>query len=190
LKITNGIVTSRLFGEEDQLAFAQASGDWNPLHMDRAEARRLSPGLPVVHGIHLLLWSLESVVLRSPDLPPIRALSAAFEQFVCVGDTASVLVRKLDRHGLVIDIEARGMRCAVFTIDLSSDRPPRSPEDVYFPTASSSSAPASLTFDEILDQKGLIAFTSPIQSVQALFPSLCRHWEAQMLRRWHVPRPW
>jgi len=50
----------RRFSSDDHLAFAQLSGDYNPLHMDRIAARRLLYGKPVVHGIHAVLWALDS----------------------------------------------------------------------------------------------------------------------------------
>jgi len=51
---------NRAFSLEDQLAFAALSGDFNPIHVDPLLARRLLFGAPVVHGVHLLLWGLES----------------------------------------------------------------------------------------------------------------------------------
>src|SRR6266850_1891833 len=51
---------SRTFSLEDQSAFAALSGDFNPIHVDPLLARRLLFGAPVVHGVALLLWGLES----------------------------------------------------------------------------------------------------------------------------------
>ena len=53
------MINSKGFSIKDQLHFAKISGDNNPLHIDVTEVRRMLVGGPVVHGIHLLFWSLE-----------------------------------------------------------------------------------------------------------------------------------
>ena len=52
-------IGQRIFRLQDQINFAEQSGDFNPIHVDPAYARRSIAGRPVVHGIHLLLWVLE-----------------------------------------------------------------------------------------------------------------------------------
>ena len=54
----------RRFTAADQHAFALLSGDWNPMHMDAAAARRTVFGERVVHGIHSLLWALSVAAPR------------------------------------------------------------------------------------------------------------------------------
>ena len=49
----------RSFTYEDQIAFAELSGDYNPLHIDAVYSRRLLFGSSIVHGIHALLWGLD-----------------------------------------------------------------------------------------------------------------------------------
>ena len=51
--------TVKKFDQKDQLDFAQASGDFNPVHVDPIYARRTLFGGQVVHGINLLLWALD-----------------------------------------------------------------------------------------------------------------------------------
>ena len=50
---------SRIFTPDDQEAFAQFSGDFNPFHMDSLVARRLLSGETVVHGVHTILFGLD-----------------------------------------------------------------------------------------------------------------------------------
>lgn len=42
-------------------AFAELSGDYNPLHVDAVYARRLQFGHPVIHGIHHLLSTWDAI---------------------------------------------------------------------------------------------------------------------------------
>ena len=48
----------RSFDIDDQIAFAEISGDYNPLHLDKIVARRSMFGDVIVHGMHLVLWAL------------------------------------------------------------------------------------------------------------------------------------
>lgn len=52
----------RAFSQQDQDDFAAYSGDFNPMHVDPVYARRSIAGAPVVHGMHLLLWALETAL--------------------------------------------------------------------------------------------------------------------------------
>ena len=58
---TSFSVAKRVVSQELQERFAALSGDRNPMHMDAVAARRTQAGLPVVHGIHTLLWALDSI---------------------------------------------------------------------------------------------------------------------------------
>jgi hypothetical protein len=49
----------RTFSEKDQISFASFSGDFNPIHLDHVEARKLFSGQCIAHGMHSLLWVLE-----------------------------------------------------------------------------------------------------------------------------------
>ena len=53
------------FTAADQRSFARLSGDFNPVHLDPVVSRRVGPGEPIVHGMHLLLRALEIHVADS-----------------------------------------------------------------------------------------------------------------------------
>lgn len=63
------ILGSRSFTAEDIIHFAELSGDWNPIHVDRIAARRLLAGDIVVHGMQSLLWALEAHFANSGQIP-------------------------------------------------------------------------------------------------------------------------
>ena len=59
------LLGSKIFSISDQMAFAEASGDFNPIHINSIAARRFLYGECVVHGIHGLLWALDLVSIKS-----------------------------------------------------------------------------------------------------------------------------
>ena len=54
-------IATRKFFLKDNLDFAIFCGDTNPIHLDKIAARRTLYGQCIVHGIHALLWALESL---------------------------------------------------------------------------------------------------------------------------------
>jgi hypothetical protein len=60
-------ISKKCFSMVDQINFAKLSGDINPIHMNPLTARRTLSGQCIVHGMHTLLWALESL-LREKNL--------------------------------------------------------------------------------------------------------------------------
>ncbi len=54
------LLDTRTYDRSDQQAFAELSGDFNPLHLDRHAARREFFGDIVVHGVHGLLRAIDA----------------------------------------------------------------------------------------------------------------------------------
>lgn len=71
-------MSERTFSIHDQVTFAQLSGDYNPLHVDPTSDRMEVFGKPVVHGIHSVLWAIESRLRNTASLFNIRSLHARF----------------------------------------------------------------------------------------------------------------
>lgn len=88
------MTTIRAFNNQDQQAFAELSGDYNPLHVDPAAARRLLFGQPVVHGIHLVLWALECWCISKCSRMDLRVLRADFRRPAGVGEPVHYILKK------------------------------------------------------------------------------------------------
>jgi len=82
------VIATRTFTHDDVLWFAQASGDWNPIHVDVVKARRTIAGNVVVHGMYSLLWALESHLAADGHAP--RRIQAFFRRLVHPGDQLEV----------------------------------------------------------------------------------------------------
>ena len=76
--MSSAMLASRRFDQDDQTLFAQLSGDFNPIHMDPAAARRTQAGAVVVHGVHAVLWAIDKLVQLGPVKDPIASLKIQF----------------------------------------------------------------------------------------------------------------
>ena len=101
-ELAGSIIAAREFTMADQIRFASLSGDHNPIHMDPIAARRTQAGEPIVHGVHVLLWLLDSVAAAGIPLSGLRSLNVVFNRFIGLGRPVSLLVRRQAGDGLSI----------------------------------------------------------------------------------------
>jgi len=79
-------IVTRTFSLADQQAFAELSGDFNPMHLDQSAARRLMLGGVAVHGVHLILWVMDSLAASGVALGSLRSIRAHFERPAGLGE--------------------------------------------------------------------------------------------------------
>jgi hypothetical protein len=94
----------RIFTSEDQLAFAKLSGDFNPLHMDPILARRLMFGGQAVHGLHALLWSLDSHLKTTTQPLELEMVKANFQAGIGVDQAVHCVVTSQDENRVAIQL--------------------------------------------------------------------------------------
>lgn len=81
------ILAERTFTPADQKNFAALSGDFNPIHVDEVAARRTIVGAPVVHGVHLVCWALDSwVAAGNRTCAALGHVTSSFHRGVLVGE--------------------------------------------------------------------------------------------------------
>ena len=83
--------TTRAFTLADQRAFAALSGDHNPIHIDPIEARRMLAGRAVVHGVHLVLFALDSLLADGGAFTSLSSLWVQFERAAGLGEVIQVV---------------------------------------------------------------------------------------------------
>jgi acyl dehydratase len=114
--MTDEPLARRAFTGEDQLRFARLSLDWNPIHLDAGFARRTQAGAPVVHGIHHLLWAMDTALQSSAF--DVRNIRVRFQQPLFVGEIAEVRIRS--RTETAVNIEIVAAATAIAAIRLST----------------------------------------------------------------------
>jgi acyl dehydratase len=157
---------SRVFTPSDQAAFAQLSGDRNPMHIDPALARRMLFGAPVVHGVHVLLWALEHLCTGLTGPHKLDSLKVAFETPVLVEDEAVLSIDANSAGILRAVVRVRGKIAARITVALS-DRSwaGASPADKEPVCVCRDTRP-----DELADRSGAIALEVSAEVLARQFP--------------------
>jgi NAD(P)-dependent dehydrogenase (short-subunit alcohol dehydrogenase family)/acyl dehydratase len=100
-------VPSLRFSDDDLRAFADASGDRNPLHLETGFARGTPFGERIVHGALLTLAGLGC--LPDDELRAVRAVDVAFGGAVLLDETVQVETRHSERaEAWEIQLRGRG----------------------------------------------------------------------------------
>jgi NAD(P)-dependent dehydrogenase (short-subunit alcohol dehydrogenase family) len=157
------IIGKRAFDISDLLAFAAASGDWNPIHVDPAAARRLIAGGVVVHGMFTLLSALDHHFAASGRVP--RTIAALFHKPILLDEEVIFLLEgiapdvriSVQRDGepvATVLLKGAGAACKG---DAKPARPSR--ED-----------PCNHSFSDLRSASGSLEVSACLDDLEKLFP--------------------
>ncbi len=160
-------VASRRFTMVDQRAFAALSLDANPIHVDELAARRTMFGVPVVHGVHLVLWALEELVTRYPVAP--SRLTVNFKKPCFVDEEVDLeIVSRTPEHADLRVTSGELLLCDV-KVELGGNAiPARGPAAVVDPAT----GPLALDLGDMDGRGGDMHVVSGGSGVRDLFPAL------------------
>jgi len=167
---------SKIFVAADQSQFAALTGDYNPMHMDPIAARRTLAGAPVVHGVHTLLWLLESLASQHPAIEKIAVLKVRFSKMVYVGDRVEARITHLGLTSLRAQVCVGGLEVMNIVAELGPFRPATTRFSSGQPDGPliRQVAPADLTFEEMEKRSGRVAFYTDMAEMERAFPSAAR----------------
>ncbi|HEX3996437.1 MAG TPA: MaoC family dehydratase, partial [Acetobacteraceae bacterium] len=134
----DNIISSRAFTELDQAEFARISGDFNPIHVDTATARRSGPGALIVHGIHNLLWCIDTIAPAIPGGLSVSGLRVNFDTFVSINEQADVVLVQTSVQQLRAEVRVRGtlaLTALIYFGDTLAALPAAKPVDLVNPLA-------------------------------------------------------
>jgi hypothetical protein len=166
------VLGRRSFSMEDQQRFARLTGDRNPLHLDPVAARRTQAGVPVVHGLHTLLWCIDRFAVWYPDVPPIGSVKIRFDRLLRLGETVECVLAKLDAAGFRMDADIGGGVGFRLAATFGPPRNPPASED----TAADQEVlrpvqPMDLRFEEMAGKAGRVGFAVPQDELAREFPA-------------------
>jgi hypothetical protein len=162
----------RVFDWASQKQFARVSGDCNPLHLDTNAARRTSIGVPIVHGMHTLLWILDTVARKNLLKSRPQLLRAQFLQPIYVGDCVALQIAEANPS--VVRLRALVGPDEVLAVSLRFDRPAKVFRAVDLPAGAPRFKPVSpidLRIEEMDSIRGSLSFEGMTAEVAALAPT-------------------
>ncbi len=164
----SALLAERTFEMADQDAFAELSADTNPIHVDALAARRTLFGSPVVHGVHLVLWTLEALLGENDAVVPKRVV-ANFSKPCFLGEVVTATVRTRDSHAARIALASGGLALTDVRIELGAtgSRP-----DGEWVGGIGRAEPSDLRFDQMAGMAGELAI-APAVGARQMFPRLC-----------------
>jgi acyl dehydratase len=166
--------SARSFPLDDVRWFAAISGDPNPVHIDPEFAARTYPGAVVAHGVHLVLWALETQLPVDGAFP--AGVKAVFLKPVIVGDEVEAETEQPD----TIRLRVRGD--AIAKIKLKATRAPErwaAGAPAHTPTH-----PPVIRRppDSIADVRGALILPDAADALLAAFPNLGRRLGPRVLQ--------
>jgi hypothetical protein len=114
---------TRIFTRRDQADFAKLSGDNNPVHLDEMAARRLLFGRTVVHGMHLLLCSLDGWFQQNRAPATIKSLRVHFMKPVGLEEPVQFACQAEKSGRVKMEVTANGSLCAKVIFEWSDVQP-------------------------------------------------------------------
>jgi acyl dehydratase/NAD(P)-dependent dehydrogenase (short-subunit alcohol dehydrogenase family) len=156
---------------EDQLRFAELSGDWNPMHVDAVAARRTIYGDVVVHGVHILLWSLDQLLSIRGARGVLAHLRTDFRKQVHPGEEIRCEVTALDGERFALSVAGRRGVAALVTGAVVSGEPAT---EIALPAGSDRGRCQDMSFEELTDASGALPLHLNGTAVAAMFPHLAK----------------
>jgi hypothetical protein len=165
-------MTHRIFTLADQIAFAELSGDNNPLHIDPVVARRSLFGQPIVHGVHALMWALDQWLEAQTTPMRFQQLRVAFlKQIGLNQEVRFTLVSQQNNH-IRIDIFKENEIAVRMVFELLADVPCRF--DEILPVLPEQHPPDFLDTEAIKSCRGFLDLYLQPEAARRLFPNLTR----------------
>tara|TARA_S200000501_G_scaffold324055_1_gene321080 strand:+ start:788 stop:2215 length:1428 start_codon:yes stop_codon:yes gene_type:complete len=159
------------FTLENQLRFAKLSGDYNPIHIDKIAARRMIFGMPIVHGIHPLLWALDIWLQNANEKISISSIKVFFEKPIGLDEEISLSINNDDQRRVRMTLLGSNLQVKstiIFTWERSKIEHLSIPFN-SFPDKSSSCA---VSDQEIMGKSGELDLYLNVQVAKEIFPNL------------------
>ena len=126
MKTKINLLSEHIFTLNDQTKFAELSGDYNPIHIDNKYARRTQFGQVIVHGVHVVMWCLESLFKKNPSIM-LAGFEVKFLQPIFLNEKINC---QFDQDSNEIIAYSKDVRCVIIRLHEGSNK--LSQDECYF----------------------------------------------------------
>jgi hypothetical protein len=165
-------MTHRIFTLADQIAFAELSGDNNPLHVDPVAARRSLFGQPIVHGVHALMWALDQWLEGQTTPMRFQQLRVAFLKQIGLNQEVRFTLVSEQNNRVRIDLFKENEIAVRMVFEWLADAPGRF--DEVSPVLPEQHPPDFLDAKDIQSCHGFLDLYLQPETARRLFPNLTR----------------
>jgi acyl dehydratase len=164
----------RTFDWDSQNRFARFSGDRNPIHMDPMAARRTHAGQPVVHGMHAILWALETLARDRDPKKTISQVKARFQKLIYLGEPVALEITRQDIDSASLQLQIDGLSVTYLNIAFGEPKSAATSEERCdaIPPPEWPEEPIELSLSEIEHANGWLAFAHDAVVAESTFPFL------------------
>jgi len=119
------MLAERTFALADLTAFAELSGDFNPLHTDPVAARRTQFGECVTHGVFVLMWALDQFQSQNGSKKQWTKITAKFLRPVLTGLKVTATTKEKGTGEISLTVSEAGrvlLQCDVIWAETNSSK--------------------------------------------------------------------
>jgi acyl dehydratase len=160
-------MTERIFDQSNQRFFADLTGDYNPIHISDVLARRMLFGRQIVHGIHLIFWSLEEWQNIHAKNYKIITLQANFIKPVFLGDKVKLNIVE-NNNEIKFEISGDSRQFATINLVVEFQHPPNNYNS--FNSAEWNNEPVELSGADLVNHKGHLTASINVDRLRTGFP--------------------
>src|ERR1035441_5974852 len=162
----------RIFTLADQIAFAELSGDNNPLHVDPVVARRSLFGQPIAHGVHTLMWALDEWLEGRTAPVRFKQLRVAFLKQIGLNQEVRFNLVSQQNNRVRIDVIKENEVAVRMVFEWLADE--ASYRGNVSPDLPEQQPPDLLGEEEIRRSHGFLDLYLQPETARRLFPNLAR----------------
>ncbi len=158
------------FSFDDQIDFANFSGDYNPIHCDPVAARRFMQGQVIVHGIHLLMYTLNQVWGNFETKMRIKFLDVSFKSPVFLDKTIFLHIENNEEFNYTIQLKGKNNTHAL--INLGFEESKRGRKFELIDKKLDRREPVKLVDSDMLNRESAIPLVIQKEILKRMFPIL------------------